>query len=360
MTTNLPAILEPLTPADCDCRGLPYMPLEAARLLDSDLVALSTGDEFKAALILWCKSWSQTPASSLPDDDRILAKWAGVSIGEWKTLKEMALRGWLRCSDGRLYHPVIADLALTAYGKRQGQAKRAQGRWDAERARKAAIAVPDQSGGNAMASGPDAMAVQDKVKGKDKGEEDKDTPPVGGEGAAAAPPLDEDDDDCLGPPSKAQASPTLAKGDPPPKQPTYRQVMESWNAMAERAGLKAIITMNDGRKNNIRLRLKSGGLPIWEQALAKIEASKFLCGASDRGWRADFDFVVKAGNFQRILEGVHDDDNRRPNGPGPGDGVGPGGAPGTGPGGRPSQREERVGGMQRGLMAAVERKRQGR
>jgi hypothetical protein len=30
----------PLTPADCDLRGLPFMPMDVVRILDSDLFAL--------------------------------------------------------------------------------------------------------------------------------------------------------------------------------------------------------------------------------------------------------------------------------------------------------------------------------
>lgn len=109
---------EPLTPADCDLRGLPFMPLDVVRLVDSDLAALATGDEFKAAVILWCKSWLQVPAASLPDDDRILAHLSGAGA-RWGRVKAVALRGWVRCADGRLYHPVIAEKARDAWARRQ-------------------------------------------------------------------------------------------------------------------------------------------------------------------------------------------------------------------------------------------------
>jgi len=136
-------LLEPLTPVDCDCRGLPYMPLEIVRLGDSDLVALSTGDEFKAAVMLWAKAWQQVPAASLPDDDRILARMAGCALADWRILREMALRGWVKCSDGRLYHPLIADLAIKVSAKRRGQAERANSRWaKAKAAQKAANDAP--------------------------------------------------------------------------------------------------------------------------------------------------------------------------------------------------------------------------
>lgn len=109
---------KPLTPKDCDLRGLPFMPLDVVRLIDSDLFAISTGDEFKAAVALWCKSWLQVPAASLPTDDRVLAHLSGAG-SKWKKIKEIALRGWLLCEDGRLYHPVIAEKAMEAMEKRK-------------------------------------------------------------------------------------------------------------------------------------------------------------------------------------------------------------------------------------------------
>lgn len=104
---------DPMTPPDMDLRGLSWMPLDVRRLLDSDLFALATGDEFKAAVALWCKSWSQIPAASLPNDDRILASLSG-SGEQWPVVRATALRGWQVCSDGRLYHAVVAEQAHIA------------------------------------------------------------------------------------------------------------------------------------------------------------------------------------------------------------------------------------------------------
>ena len=110
----------PLTPPSCNLRGLDYMPLDVVRLLDSDTLALSTGDEFKAAFQLWCRAWKEVPAASLRNDDRILARAAGVALSEWQTIKAAALRGWVECDDGRIYHPVVAEKALRAWIERIG------------------------------------------------------------------------------------------------------------------------------------------------------------------------------------------------------------------------------------------------
>lgn len=104
---------EPLTPPDCDLRGLAFMPLDVIRLMDSDMFARTTGDEFKAALALWCKSWTQVPAGSLPDDDLVLAYLSGAG-SKWKKVKPAAIRNWVKCSDGRLYHPTVCEKAMEA------------------------------------------------------------------------------------------------------------------------------------------------------------------------------------------------------------------------------------------------------
>jgi hypothetical protein len=109
---------EPLTPVGCDLRGLPYMPLDVIRLLDSDMFAETTGDEFKAAVALWCKSWTQVPAASLPNKDLVLAHLSG-NAAKWKRIKAGAMRGWILCSDDRWYHPVVAEKALAALPGRE-------------------------------------------------------------------------------------------------------------------------------------------------------------------------------------------------------------------------------------------------
>lgn len=112
------APIAPMVPPEVNLRGLPWMRLDTARLLDSDLFALSTGDEFKAAVALWCKSWTQEPAGSLPTDDRVLAHLSGAGP-RWKKVRAMALRGWVLAEDGRLYHPVVAEQVLAAWEERQ-------------------------------------------------------------------------------------------------------------------------------------------------------------------------------------------------------------------------------------------------
>ncbi|MCZ4330758.1 DUF1376 domain-containing protein [Castellaniella denitrificans] len=121
----------PLTPADCDLRDFAFLPLDVVRLRDSDLAIHVTGEEFRCAVLLWCASWHQVPAASLPDDDKTLAALAGFgrAVGEWAKHRDGALHGWIKCSDGRLYHPVVAEKAMDALKAKLEQ------RWKTECAR---------------------------------------------------------------------------------------------------------------------------------------------------------------------------------------------------------------------------------
>ncbi len=137
---TLPA---PLTPADCDLRDFQFMPLDVQRLRDSDLAALESPEACWIAVLLWGASWHQVPSGSLPDDDLILAKLAGFGrvVKEWLRVRRGALRGFVKCADGRLYHPVVADKAIEAWKGKLAQ------RWRTELAR---IKKQNQrTGGNA-------------------------------------------------------------------------------------------------------------------------------------------------------------------------------------------------------------------
>ena len=130
---------DPLTPATLDLRGFTYMPLEVVRLRDSDLVVLASGEEFRAAVLLWCAAWHQVPAASVPKDERMLANLAGFGrdLKGWRSVSEAALRGFVECSDGRLYHPVIAEKAIESGSKKRKQTSQTAAATEARKAAKA-------------------------------------------------------------------------------------------------------------------------------------------------------------------------------------------------------------------------------
>jgi hypothetical protein len=106
-----------MTPPDCDLRDYQFMPVDISRLFGSEFHSHSNDAEWRAGVTLWLKSYHQVPAASMPDDDISLARAAefSVQVKAWKKVRDKALRGWIKCSDGRLYHPVVAEKALEGW-----------------------------------------------------------------------------------------------------------------------------------------------------------------------------------------------------------------------------------------------------
>jgi hypothetical protein len=123
---TLPA---PLTPPDCDLRDFDHMPLMVVQLRDSDMAATPDAEVFRAAVLAWCVAWHQMPAASLPDDDRAIARLIGMGrdVAGFAALRAAgALRGFVKCSDGRLYHSVIAERATIALAAKRAQRHRTE------------------------------------------------------------------------------------------------------------------------------------------------------------------------------------------------------------------------------------------
>lgn len=136
MAEELP---DPLVSPDHDVRSLDGFMLNVERVLASELLAIGTPEECWAAFMLWCRAWKQVPGGSLPNDERTLAGFSGAGR-RWKQVREVALHGFVLCSDGRLYHRFLCKEVERAYAahvkyaaRREDDRKRLSG-WRAKRA----------------------------------------------------------------------------------------------------------------------------------------------------------------------------------------------------------------------------------
>ncbi|MBX3501430.1 MAG: DUF1376 domain-containing protein [Alphaproteobacteria bacterium] len=123
MSDDLP---QPLTPPECDLRGLEWMPLYGHRLFASDFDAHAGDSAFRAALSLWWSAWNQVPAASLPDDEVALCRLAGLGrdLKTWRAVRTQAMHGFVRCADGRLYHRAMAPIAVDSFEHRRKERTR--------------------------------------------------------------------------------------------------------------------------------------------------------------------------------------------------------------------------------------------
>lgn len=82
------------------------------------------------------------------------------------------------------------------------------------------------------------------------------------------------------------------------------QAFNAYNDLAQRIGLPTVRTLTPARKRSLLARLREhGGLSAWDTALANIERSAFLRGSGPTGWMADFDFMLKASKFAKLVDG---------------------------------------------------------
>lgn len=99
-------------------------------------------------------------------------------------------------------------------------------------------------------------------------------------------------------------SPKLNGSEKPSLRPEH--VVEAWNAMAERCGLAAIRKLTPERSRKLNGRLRTTTIDDWTEAIGAIERSSFLRGENERGWRADFDFLLQPKSFTKLIEGSYD------------------------------------------------------
>ena len=69
--------------------------------------------------------------------------------------------------------------------------------------------------------------------------------------------------------------------------------------------LPQIRTLTDSRKKAIGLFKKTYTLKDFEEVCRIANTCDFLLGVNDRGWKADFDFLIKVNNAVKVLEGKY-------------------------------------------------------
>lgn len=117
----------------------------------------------------------------------------------------------------------------------------------------------------------------------------------------------------------APARPSLPAAPPQPVEPdldltppvaldrNLDEAVRRWNAMAERCGLARVALLSEPRRVALRRRLvECGGLSGWDTALERVAGSPFLTGDNDRGWKIDFDTLIKPAKFIKLMEGGYD------------------------------------------------------
>ena len=125
---------------------------------------------------------------------------------------------------------------------------------------------------------------------------DKETPPTPPkEIKPPLPPSSSNEDD----------TPTAEKPEKPDAlKPEH--VIEVWNNLAERYRLPRVMKLTPQRRRTLACRIREHSIEDWTEAIAAIEQNPWLRGENDRGWRADFDFLLQPKSFTKLIEGGYD------------------------------------------------------
>jgi hypothetical protein len=103
----------------------------------------------------------------------------------------------------------------------------------------------------------------------------------------------------------------LIVAEPDADRLTRAEVLRLWNETAERCNLAFVKEITEARWRAVKARTGRHGISAWRDLLAKVEASAFLQGrVGGRGWKCDFDWVLKPANWQKIIEDGYDDRHR--------------------------------------------------
>lgn len=104
----------------------------------------------------------------------------------------------------------------------------------------------------------------------------------------------------------SEMTPPAVEIEPEPEELRVEHVMEAYNQLATRLGLPIAEKLTKTRRRQAEARIRENPLENWHRALDAIERSAFLRGENDRGWRADFDFLLQPKSFAKLIEGAYD------------------------------------------------------
>lgn len=245
----------------------PSMPMYWDAYL-ADTTHLST-EEHGAYLLLLAAMWRRN--GSVPDDDRDNARIVGLTPAKWRAVKAR-LSGLLTFADGTITQKNLQKIW-----------KNTQEKIEANRLNGAKGGASRHKKNNDLAQANGSIALK--------------------------------------------PNPTIPEPEPELSKTTSNEVVvvshasdtsqavAAYNLVAERNGWPVVQKMNPQRAKTLKARLADcGGIAGWEVAMRRASESDFLCGRTAKPFFASFDFLTKATNFTRLMEGNYDNrsGNSRP------------------------------------------------
>lgn len=93
------------------------------------------------------------------------------------------------------------------------------------------------------------------------------------------------------------------------EQPTVGEVLALYSSLCK--SFPEVKKLTDKRRTHIRALLKTFSVEEISNAFERAERSDFLKGNNDRGWKADFDFLINKNNLTKVIEGKYDNRTKK-------------------------------------------------
>lgn len=256
---------------------------------DGKYRALPQGDGSRGAyrdLLDFC--WIEI---ELPLDDAHLASLVGLTIEQWIGVRDRVLALF------KIYKKrgVIRHKRLDAERKKQAEYTRTQ----SESGKKGADSRWRKDGRTKPINGEATKSPMAKNGSSSPTPSPSPTPIP----PTSTPPLGEE---------KEESSCLAAR---PPFGPT--ELQRDWNEVTSADGLRTCRELSKARRVAATARIRDHpDEPYWAGVILRIAKSDFCRGENDRGWKADFDFLVRRDTHLKVLEGKYDNAGSRLSAPG--------------------------------------------
>ena len=93
------------------------------------------------------------------------------------------------------------------------------------------------------------------------------------------------------------------------RSPTLEKIVDIYNQTC--VSLPKVKILTEPRKRKLKTMLKKYSVEDFETVFKKAEENSFLKGGGERGWKADFDWLIKEDHIVKILEGGYTSEERK-------------------------------------------------
>ncbi|UZW54948.1 DUF1376 domain-containing protein [Sphingobium sp. JS3065] len=219
--------------------------------------------EHGAYFLLMMEAWRR-PTCSLPDDDAMLARLAGLDAADWAAVKPVIMSLWKLDRRSKTWtQKRLSKEKQYVRKKSKSQKEKAAKRWN--KAKKAdAVALPDECPEHAPTPTPTPTVIIEEPIGSSR----------------------------------------------PPAPDHVSEAFGAYEAMRREIvhGARPLQLGADRRKK-LALRLgEIGGLRQWDDVLSAVRRSPFLRGEKSRsGLVATIDWLLEPKNLRKVMEGNYDE-----------------------------------------------------